>query len=92
MCPRCGLTQEDELKVRSDAPVPTRRGLARRLLTDLVDVISLAPTLALLLLALPLAIGGAIGYAFGGWNGTAAGVGAVIVLTIGAVTWAESRR
>lgn len=89
-CPQCGTAQDAGPKVNSETTPSPRRGIARRLLADLVDLTGLAPAVALVLLASPLAVSGLIGYAIGDANGAAVGVVVAIALMIGVAVWAEA--
>ena len=88
-CPQCGTAQDAGPKANTET-APPHRGIARRLLADLVELTGFAPAVALTLLTLPLAVGGLIGYAIGDANGAVVGVGVAIALMTGVAIWAEA--
>lgn len=90
-CPRCGSAQDAAPKPNTDpAPPRSRRRFARELLTGFADFGILAAPLVPIVLAVPLAVLGAVGYFIAGQSGAAVGVVAAIAVLIGIAIWAES--
>jgi hypothetical protein len=90
-CPHCAAPQGDGPRADAEPPPPrSRRWFARQLFTFLADLIGFAPALGILFLAVPLAVGGALGYLAASEKGAFVGAGAAVALFIVTAACAES--
>ena len=79
ICPHCGANQDGGPRA-TPTPDPVRPGFLRRFITSAVRFED--PFLTLLFFAIPIVLGGAIGYSIAGTNGAALGLLSAFLATI----------